>query len=80
MVVTLSADPERTVVVPISVTRESGAATSDYSGIPSTVTFNSGDTSKSFTFTAVDDDIDDDGEQVKLSFGTLPTRVTEGSC
>ena len=76
--VTLSADPERTVVVPISVTRESGAATSDYSGIPSTVTFNSGDTSESFTFTAVDDDIDDDGEKVKLSFGTLPARVTEG--
>ena len=77
--VTLSADPERTVVVPISVTRESGASTSDYSGIPSTVTFNSGDTSESFTFTAVDDDIDDDGEKVKLSFGTLPARVTEGS-
>ena len=76
--VTLNADPERTVVVPISVTRESGASTSDYSGIPSTVTFNSGDTSESFTFTAVDDDIDDDGEKVKLSFGTLPARVTEG--
>ena len=77
--VTLSADPERTVVVPISVTRESGAAASDYSGIPSSVTFVAGDTSESFTFTAVDDDIDDDGEKVKLSFGTLPARVTEGS-
>ena len=77
--VTLSADPERTVVVPISVTRESGASTSDYSGIPSSVTFVAGDTSESFTFTAVDDDIDDDEEKVKLSFGTLPARVTEGS-
>ena len=77
--VTLSADPERTVVVPVSVTRESGASTSDYSGIPSSVTFNSGDTSESFTFTAVDDDIDDDGEKVKLSFGTLPSRVTAGA-
>ena len=77
--VTLNADPERTVVVPISVTRESGASTSDYSGIPSTVTFVAGDTSESFTFTAVDDDIDDDGEKVKLSFGTLPARVTAGA-
>ena len=77
--VTLSADPERTVVIPVSVSRESGASTSDYSGIPSTITFVAGDTSESFTFTAVDDDIDDDGEKVKLSFGTLPARVTGGS-
>ena len=43
------------------------------------MTFDSGDTSKSFTFTAAHDTVDDDGESVKLSFGaTLPDGVTAG--
>ena len=72
--VTLSADPERTVVIPIEKTNQ-GATTADYSGVPQNVTFDSGDTSKSFTFTAAHDTVDDDGESVKLSFGaTLPDR------
>ena len=76
--VTLDADPERTVVIPISKTNQGGATTADYSGVPP-VTFDSGDTSKSFTFTA-DDTVDDDGESVRLSFGaTLPTGVTAGT-
>ena len=37
----------------------------------SSVTFNSGG-EKSITFAATDDSVDDDGESVKLSFGTLP--------
>ena len=43
------------------------------------VTFNSGDTEKSITFAATDDGVDDDGESVLLSFGTLPTGVSAGS-
>ena len=78
--VTLSADPERTVVIPIEKTNQGGATTADYSGVPQNVTFDSGDTSKSFTFTAAHDTVDDDGESVKLSFGaTLPTGVTPGT-
>ena len=78
--VTLSADPERTVVIPISKTNQNGATTADYSGVPQNVTFDSGKTSKSFTFTAAHDTVDDDGERVQLSFGaTLPTRVTAGT-
>ena len=78
--VTLSADPERTVVIPIEKTNEGGATSADYSGVPQSVTFGSGDTSKSFTFTAETDTVDDDGESVKLSFGaTLPTGVTAGT-
>ena len=50
--VTLSADPERTVVIPIEKANQGGATTADYSGVPQNVTFDSGDTSKSFTFTA----------------------------
>ena len=78
--VTLSADPERTVVIPIEKTNQGGATTADYSGVPQNVTFDSGDTSKSFTFTAETDTVDDDGESVRLSFGaTLPTGVTTGT-
>ena len=78
MTLTLSADPERTVVIPIEKANQ-GATTADYSGVPQNVTFDSGDTSKSFTFTAETDTVDDDGESVKLSFGaSLPDGVTAG--
>ena len=68
--VTLSADPERTVAIPVVVAANQGGATSaDYSGLPASVTFSSGETSKSFTFMATQDTEDDDGESVKLGFG-----------
>ena len=48
--------------------------------MPANVTFNSGDTEKSFTFSAASDTDNDDGESVKLTFGSsLPTGVTKGS-
>ena len=47
--VELSADPERTVVIPITRDNQDGASNADYS-VPSSVTFDSGDTSKTFTF------------------------------
>ena len=77
--VKLSADPERQVVVIITKAEEDGASPGDYSGVPTSVTFNSGDTEKTFDFTATQDTVDDDGESVKLTFGTLPTGVTEGT-
>ncbi len=77
--VKLSADPERTVTVPITKTHQGGATGADYSGVPASVAFNSGDTEKSFTFSATHDTVDDDDEKVKLTFGTLPTRVSEGT-
>ena len=51
----LSADPERTVTIPISRANQGGASNGDYSGVPANVTFNSGDTEKTFTFSATDD-------------------------
>ena len=75
----LSADPERTVEVPISLTDMDGASPSDYSIVPQTVVFNSGDTEKTFSFSAIDDTEDDDGERVRLNFGTLPPRVSSAS-
>ena len=80
--VTLSGDPEMDLAIPISKTNEGGAMSADYSGVPNSVTFNSGDTEKTFTFTAASDSVDDDGESVKLEFGALPTTpiaVTAGT-
>ena len=77
--VTLSADPERTVEIPITTTDQDGATGADYSGVPVNVTFNSGDTQQTFTFTATQDAEDDDDESVKLAFGTLPNGVTAGT-
>ena len=77
--VTLSAVPERTVAIPITKTGQAGASNSDYSGVPTSVTFASGETEKAITFSAATDNDNDDGESVKLTFGTLPAGVTAGS-
>ena len=77
--VVLSADPERTVTIPVTSTEQDGATSSDYSDVPTNVVFNSGDTEKTFDFEATDDAVDDDGESVKLGFGDLPTRVSAGT-
>ena len=53
--VTLSADPERTVEVRITTTNQGGATAADYSGVPTSVTFDAGDTSKTFDFAATQD-------------------------
>ena len=75
----LDVDPERTVVIPITTTNQGGATNGDYMGVPADVTFNSGDTSMTFEITATDDSAVDGGESIKLGFGTLPAKVTEGS-
>ena len=78
--VELSADPEREVVVPITRTNQGATTDGDYSGVPTTLTFSSGETSKGFTVTAEDDDaVDEDGESVVLGFGSLPAGVSAGS-
>ena len=80
MTVTLSADPERTVVIPITHTPQNGAdSPADYT-VPPSVTFNTGQMSQTITFTAAQDEVDDDGESVLLGFGTpLPGGVTAGT-
>ena len=76
--VELSADPERTVTIPITAAGEDGATSADYFGVPQSVTFNRGETTKTITFTATQDTEDDDDESVKLGFGTMLTRVCMG--
>ena len=78
--VTLNADPERTVIIPITTTDQDGASSSDYSGVPASITFNAGDTEVDINFTATQDQDNDDGESVKLTFGNaLPTGVSAGN-
>ena len=76
--VVLSKSPTAAVTIPLTKTNQGGAVAADYSGVPSGVTFTAGgDTSTSFTFEATQDTMDDDGESVKLEFGTLPNGVTK---
>ncbi len=77
--VSLDMDPQRQVLIPLTKTEQSGIAGSDYGGLPASVTFESGETSKSFTFSATDDTADDDGESVGIGFGRLPAGVSTGS-
>ena len=75
-------DREREVTIPINVERMGGATRADtistYTSIPSTITFKPGQTAQTFRVAALDDSVDDDGEWLKLSFGELPERVSEG--
>ena len=50
--VKLSADPERTVTIPLTKANQGGATAADYSGVPANVVFDSGDTEKTFSLTA----------------------------
>ena len=78
--VTLSADPERTVVIPITHTPQGNTTSTDYSGVPANVTFSTGDMSQTITFTATQDDVDDGGKSVLLAFGApLPGGVSLGT-
>ena len=79
--VTLSADPERTVTIPIVTMGQDGASSADYSGVPDSVTFNAGGpTEMTFTFTATQDTVDDEGESVLLRFGSdLSGGVSAGT-
>ena len=76
--VTLSADPERTVTVPLTVTPAGEATTGDYTLSQMSVTFNSGEMSATLTVTAEDDSEDDDGESITIGFGVLPSRGDRG--
>ena len=46
--------------------------------MPAEVVFNASEMSKEITVTASDDDVDDDGERVELTFGDAARR--DGSC
>ncbi len=81
--VTLSSDPQRDVPITVQATPQKGATAqgepgADYSGVPAKVMFAPGVTVQTFSVLAIDDQVDDDGERVDLSLGTLPDGVSAG--
>ena len=77
--VNLSQAPSASVTIPLTTQHLGTATSADYSGVPSSVTFTSGQTRRTFTVRATNDSVDDDGESVRLGFGTLPSGVALGS-
>ena len=75
VIVTLNKDPRRTVTIPLITADGPGVTSGDYT-FPTSVTFMSGETEKTVTFTATDDNEDENRERVRLGFGTPPSRVT----
>ena len=70
---------DRAVTIQLTVTPQGGATSADYDGVPGSVTFAAGETEQTFTVTATDDSVADDGESVQLGFGPLPSGVQVGS-
>ena len=77
--VKLEPGPDRTTTVPIIAAPGNGATSDDYALSATNLVFAPGETAKGFTVTAVDDSEDDDGQNVEISFGTLPPGVGAGS-
>ena len=77
--VELSAAPSAPVTIPLTPSRQGGATAADYSGVPPSVTFQAGQTRRTFTVTATDDSVDDDGESVRIGFGPLPDGFVAGA-
>ena len=73
--VALSEAPGSAVTIPLTHTPGAGTDTTDYSGVPDSVSFGASETQQTFSVQATEDGRRDDGEQVVLGFGTLPARV-----
>ena len=69
----------RAVTILLTATPEGGATAADWSGVPESITFAAGETEQTFTVTATDDTVDDDGESLQLGFDALPSGVLLGS-
>ena len=76
--VSLSADPQRDVTIPLTVTPETADA-SDYTGVPASLTFGSGTISQSFQVAAVLDKVAEGPEYIQLGFGAFPAGVSAGA-
>ena len=77
--VDLSQAPSSTVTIPLATTHLGGATAADYTGVPASLTFQPGQTRRTFAVTAVDDTDNDDGESVRIRFGTLPSGFVAGA-
>ena len=73
--VILDVDPERTVTVPLTVKDQDRASPADYSGVPASVTFNSGEISKTFTFSAAHSVTEGGTVEVTVTLDVDPERT-----
>ena len=79
VMVTLSADSQSRVDIPLTSRAQDGAGPADYT-VPASVTFKAGEMSRTIAFSAARDMEDDDGESVVLGFGAmLDDRFSPGS-
>ena len=77
--VRLSGTPAQTLTIPLTYEYLGGATAADFSGLPANVTFGANATSAGVTIRPVDDFEEDPGEEIRVSFGTLPAGVSVGA-
>ena len=76
----LSGEAPRALTIPLVVTHLGGATTADYTGLPGSVTFQTGEKVTSFVMRAVPDrTLESDEEGLRLDFGVLPEGVSKGT-
>ena len=68
-----------TVEVQITATPGTGLDATDFSGVPASVTFSAGQTSRTFTVTTVGNDDDEPHRVLTLGLGTLPEGYVPGT-
>ena len=76
---TVAEAPTASVTVPLVAAPGAGLDSNDYSGVPASVTFNAGETSRSFEVTAEQDTDDEPDERLTLSLGLLPHPYIPGT-
>ena len=77
--VSLSGTPGQTLTIPLTYTYLGGATAADFTGLPANVTFGTNARSAGVTIRPVDDFEEDPGEEIRVSFGTLPAGVSVSS-
>ena len=76
--VTVSPAADRRVEVPLVVAPKGGATDEDYSGVPSKVVFEEGESQETISVAVLADEVNDPGEGIVLSLGELPEAVRAG--
>ena len=76
--VTVSPAADRRVEVPLVVAPKGGATDEDYSGVPSKVVFEEGESQGTISVAVLADEVHDPGEGIVLSVGELPEAVRAG--
>ena len=76
--VTVSPAADRRVEVPLVMAPKGGATDEDYSGVPSKVVFEEGESQGTISVAVLADEVNDPGEGIVLSLGELPEAVRAG--